>query len=214
MNILYIHTHDTGRFIQPYGHAIPTPNLMKLAREGILFRKAFSCAPTCSPSRAALLTGMNPHSAGMLGLAHRGFTLKKPSQHLANYLKAHGFKTVLCGEQHLITKGQEKELGYSHILSGNPLKDHPANNHRNMDQDIANAEAVAAYLAQPQKQPLFLSFGMVCTHRPFPENDRELQQGTIKPPPSLPDVPSTRKDMARFITLARNADRQDALHPQ
>ena len=28
MNILYLHTHDTGRFIQPYGHAIPTPNLM------------------------------------------------------------------------------------------------------------------------------------------------------------------------------------------
>jgi|GEM_PF-1155622 N-sulfoglucosamine sulfohydrolase len=34
MNILYIHTHDTGRFIQPYGHAVPTPNLMALAREG------------------------------------------------------------------------------------------------------------------------------------------------------------------------------------
>jgi hypothetical protein len=30
-NILYIHSHDTGRYIQPYGHAVPTPNLQRLA---------------------------------------------------------------------------------------------------------------------------------------------------------------------------------------
>ena len=70
-NILYIHSHDTGRCIQPYGHAVPTPNLQELAEQGVLFRQAFSMAPTCSPSRAALLTGQCPHSAGMLGLAGR-----------------------------------------------------------------------------------------------------------------------------------------------
>ena len=41
-NILYIHSHDTGRFIQPYGHAIATPNLQKLAEQGVLFRQAFT----------------------------------------------------------------------------------------------------------------------------------------------------------------------------
>jgi len=56
-NILYLHSHDTGRYIQPYGHAVPTPNMQKLAEEGVLFRKAFCAGPTCSPSRAALLTG-------------------------------------------------------------------------------------------------------------------------------------------------------------
>jgi arylsulfatase A-like enzyme len=39
-NILYIHSHDTGRYIQPYGHAIPTPNLQWLADQGIMFRNA------------------------------------------------------------------------------------------------------------------------------------------------------------------------------
>ena len=34
-NIIYIHSHDTGRYVEPYGHAIPTPNLQKLAEEGI-----------------------------------------------------------------------------------------------------------------------------------------------------------------------------------
>ena len=33
-NILYIHSHDTGRYVQPYGHAIPTPNIQQLAEEG------------------------------------------------------------------------------------------------------------------------------------------------------------------------------------
>ena len=66
-NILYIHSHDTGRYIQPYGFDVPTPNLQKLAAEGVLFRHAFSAAPTCSPSRASLLTGHCPHNNGMLG---------------------------------------------------------------------------------------------------------------------------------------------------
>ena len=56
-NILFLHAHNTGRFIEPYGHAVPTPHLMKLARAGSLFRRAFSAAPSCSPSRAAFLTG-------------------------------------------------------------------------------------------------------------------------------------------------------------
>ena len=66
-NILYIHSHDTGRYIQPYGHNVPTPNLQRLAEEGVLFRQAFSVAPTCSPSRAGLVTGMCAHSACFFG---------------------------------------------------------------------------------------------------------------------------------------------------
>src|ERR1035438_257970 len=61
-NILYIHSHDTGRYLQPYGHAVPAPNLQRLAEGGVVFHKAFNAAPTCSPSRASLLTGMCPHS--------------------------------------------------------------------------------------------------------------------------------------------------------
>src|SRR5579859_3980518 len=74
-NIIYIHSHDTGRLTSPYGFAVSTPNLQRLAEEGILFRQAFNAAPTCSPSRASLLTGECPHSNGMLGLVNRGFQM-------------------------------------------------------------------------------------------------------------------------------------------
>ena len=81
-NILYLHSHDTGRFLQPYGHQVLTPNIQRLADQGLLFRKAFCAAPTCSGSRSALLTGQFPHSNGMMGLAHRGFELHDYSHHL------------------------------------------------------------------------------------------------------------------------------------
>ena len=57
LNILYIHSHDTGRHIQPYGHAVPAPRLQRLAESGVLFRQHFCVSPTCSPSRGAMLTG-------------------------------------------------------------------------------------------------------------------------------------------------------------
>ena len=56
-NIVYVHSHDTGRYVQPYGHPVPTPNIQRLANQGLLFRHAFCAAPTCSGSRACLLTG-------------------------------------------------------------------------------------------------------------------------------------------------------------
>ena len=87
MNIIYLHSHDTGRYLQPYGHAVPAPNLQRLAEEGVLFRRAFSAAPTCSPSRACLLTGQSAHSCGQLGLANRDFFLQHPERHLANFLQ-------------------------------------------------------------------------------------------------------------------------------
>jgi N-sulfoglucosamine sulfohydrolase len=46
MNVLYIHTHDSGRYLEPYGYPIPTPNISQLAREGALFRNAYSVGPT------------------------------------------------------------------------------------------------------------------------------------------------------------------------
>ena len=77
-NIVYIHSHDTGRYVQHYGHAIPTPHIQRLAEERGLFRHAFCANPTCSPSRACLLTGQSAHSCGMGGLVNRGWTLPHP----------------------------------------------------------------------------------------------------------------------------------------
>lgn len=98
-NVFYIHTHDTGRIINPYGYNVSSNNLKDFFRDSLTFQNAFSVAPTCSPSRAGLLTGSFPHQVGMLGLAQRGFVLDY-SKHMAQFLKSQGFVTVLSGVQH------------------------------------------------------------------------------------------------------------------
>src|SRR4051812_3717467 len=113
-NIVYIHSHDSGRYLQPYGHAVPTPHLQRLASQGVLFRQAFSGAPTCSPSRAVLLTGQYAHQCGMLGLAHRGFALNDYKKHLVHALRSAGYQSVLAGIQHVAAKPET--IGYDVLL--------------------------------------------------------------------------------------------------
>ena len=102
MNILYLHAHDAGRYVQPYGFSFKNPNLMAFARESVLFRKAYCVAPTCGPSRAALLSGQYPHQVGMYGLPgnHQGWVFDDYGKHLVNQLNKQGYQTVLAGVQH------------------------------------------------------------------------------------------------------------------
>ena len=194
-NILYIHSHDTGRYVQPYGYAVETPNYQRLAEEGVLFRQAFSAAPTCSPSRAALLTGQAPHSAGMIGLAHRGFRLNDPGQHLATTLRDHGYRTVLAGVQH-VTTNDPRTLGYDEALAGPD---------RTLDTIAATAVDVILQAATDPTTPFFLDVGFNETHRPFADVD-EADARYVRPPAPFPDTPETRRDMAAYHAEARKLD--------
>lgn len=193
-NILYIHSHDTGRYIQPYGHAVPTPNLQALAQEGVLFRQAFCGGPTCSASRAALLTGMYAHSSGMAGLAHRGFALSDYDRHLVRFLGRNGYRTALAGIQH--EAADDETIGYHEILGGG------SRGERRREPHLAAAE----FLERRPDGPFFLSVGFFETHRVFPEPGPEDNPAYCRPPTPLPDAPETRYDMAAFTTSARSLD--------
>ena len=194
-NILYIHSHDTGRYIQPYGHAMPTPNFQALAERGVLFRQAFCANPTCSPSRAALLTGRWPHSCGMLGLAHRGFRLEKYGHHLVQTLKRAGYTTALSGLQHVARQpvADPSEIGYDHMFDA--AKD-----------QRATSDAAIAFLNRPHDKPFFLDVGYTVTHRGFPEPRPEDDPRYCMPPAPLPDTPETRYDTAAYKTCVRILD--------
>jgi len=194
-NILYLHSHDTGRYIQPYGHAVETPNLQRLAEEGVLFHQAFTANPTCSPSRASLLTGQSPHGNGMLGLAHRGFSLYDYSRHILHTLRDQGYTSVLSGIQHIAhgEKAAEDIIGYDRVLHTGPGDAHiPA----------------CGFLDDMPSQPFFLSVGFFETHRQFPEDHPEDEDRYCLPPAPLPNTPETRQDMARYKASARTLDRK------
>lgn len=188
-NIIYVHSHDTGRYIQPYGYAVPTPNLQRFAQQGVVFRNAFSVAPNCSPSRSALVTGHAPHCNGMNGLAHRGFSLVDITQHILHTLRPAGYHSSLFGVQHVAK--QPHDIGYDHVWveSGR----------------AANVVQAARDFLQRVPQPFYMEIGFFETHREFPHHD-DADITYCRPPAPVPDTPETRRDMAAFIASATILD--------
>ena len=190
-NVLYLHSHDTGRYIQPYGHAIPTPHLQRFAEQGVLFRQAFCANPTCSPSRAALLTGQWAHCCGQLGLRHRGFAMPDLTRTLPAWLRRHGYRTALIGIQHIAGNADEiRAAGYDEKFEGE----------------------ADAWLAGRPREPFFLDVGFFETHRhgigfnPPLDGQTPVDPRYVRPAPTVPDTPATRADMAAFMDTARRLD--------
>ncbi len=103
-NIVFIFCDDLGYGdTGPYGSNIETPNLDRLAAEGVRFTNFCSADPVCSPSRAALLTGRYPTRVGVPRVLfpqdQDGLNLDEVT--LANVLKDRGYKTMCIGKWHL-----------------------------------------------------------------------------------------------------------------
>lgn len=77
--------------------AIHTPNLDRLAAEGARFRCAYTCTPSCTPARAALLTGLGPWRNGMLGYSRVGVKYKHEKPRM---LHDAGYYTLGIGKMH------------------------------------------------------------------------------------------------------------------
>jgi arylsulfatase A len=105
LNIVILLADDLGYGdLACYGNReIRTPNLDKLAAEGIRFTDAYASAPMCSPSRAGLLTGRIPNRTGIYDwiAPDSAFYLKREEMTLASILVDHGYQTSLFGKWHL-----------------------------------------------------------------------------------------------------------------
>lgn len=70
-NVLVFITHDTGRHLGCYGiREVHSPNIDRIASEGARFDRFFASAAMCSPSRAAMFSGLHPQANGVMGLTH------------------------------------------------------------------------------------------------------------------------------------------------
>ncbi len=110
-NLLIILADDLGfSDIECYGGEIPTPNLNRLANDGLRFRQFYNAA-RCCPTRASLLTGLYPHQAGMGAMvshdpesdeagSYQGY-LNHQSATLAEVLALEGYRCYLSGKWHV-----------------------------------------------------------------------------------------------------------------
>ena len=97
-NIILILADDMG-YSDPgcYGGEINTPNIDRLAANGLRFTQFYNASRSC-PSRASLLTGLYPHQAG---LAQNGRNLSTNAVTIAEVLKTAGYRTGMSGKWHL-----------------------------------------------------------------------------------------------------------------
>ena len=196
MNVIIIHTHDTGRYISPYGYPAKTKNLQRVSNIGFTYRNAFTVAPTCSPSRAALLTGLYPHQNGMFGLAHRGSRINDYDLHLSNFLRFNKYETALFGIQHEIDYENISKLGYNHVEI----------DHKRESSKIASAASKWINKYKSNK-PFFISVGFFDTHREYSkEVSSDFDSRWQRPPEIFFDNEGLRLDMARFYTALQNVD--------
>ncbi|OBF14674.1 sulfatase [Mycobacterium sp. ACS4331] len=191
-NVLLVHWHDLGRHLGAYGHAdVVSPNLDRLAAEGILFTQAHATAPLCSPSRGSLFTGRYPQTNGLVGLAHHGWEYRAGVRTLPAVLSESGWRTALFGMQH--ETSFPPRLGFD-------------------SYDVSNSYCeyvvprAIEWLEHAPSQPFLLTAGFFETHRPYP-HDRyaPADPAGVELPDYLPDTPEVRQDLADFhgsITVA------------
>ena len=108
-NIVLILCDDLGYGdLHCYGSSIATPNIDRMAQEGVLFRQFYSASSVCSPSRASLLTGRYPTRVGVPGVLSPNDTtgLSLSEKTIAEMLKPIGFNTMCVGKWHLGSQTQ------------------------------------------------------------------------------------------------------------
>lgn len=103
-NLLFLMADDHAAYVHGAGgdRMAQTPNLDRLAREGIRFQSHYCNSPVCTPSRQSLLTGQLPHAAGVTQLRTRLDT-GKPT--LAKQLREAGYQTATFGKMHFNQPG-------------------------------------------------------------------------------------------------------------
>lgn len=117
-NIFLFMADDVGfSMSSTFGGPVPTPNMDRLAAKGQRYNR-FHTAGVCSPSRAALLTGRNPHRVGTghisdLAAGYPGYNAHFPASAttIAQTLRLNGYSTAMFGKHHNVPPGQYSDAG-------------------------------------------------------------------------------------------------------
>lgn len=192
-NIVVFLADDMG--YQDFGAAgdrnVRTPNLDKLAGEGLTFDRAFVASPSCAPSRAALLTGYMPSRNGAEG-NHEipGASVPK----LPSYLRSLGYQVVAFGKvAHYETTGMYGFDRFEHDRFHDP-------------------EAVTSALKwlrnRTDKRPLAIFVGSNWPHVPWPATSEGYTPDKVTLPAKSVDLPITRDARSRYYAAVSRMDKE------
>lgn len=215
-NIIYIMADDLGwKDVGFHGSDIKTPNLDKLAAEGVRLERHYT-APMCTPTRAALMTGRYPMRYGLqIGVIPGAgtYSLAMDEFLLPQMLKDAGYKTYMSGKWHLghakkdfwpnhrgfdsfygATVGEIDHFQHSSHGVADWYRDDAAIKEEGFDNSLFGAEAVRVVNGHDSKDPFFLYLAFTAPHTPF-----QAPQEYLDRYPSITDP--NRKAYAAMISV-------------
>jgi N-sulfoglucosamine sulfohydrolase len=191
-NILVIIADDWS-----YPHAgaygdrvVKTPTFDRVAREGVLFRNAFAAAPSCTPSRASLLTGRAVHQLGeggnLWGFLPSRFDVYPDRLESAGYVIGH----------------TRKGWGPGNFQAGGRARNPAGPQFASFDE---------FYKQAPKDKPFCFWFGSTDPHRPYEKGTGAgsgLKAEDVLVPAFLPDTPEVRSDILDYYYEVERIDRE------
>jgi arylsulfatase A-like enzyme len=169
---------------------VKTPAFDRVAREGVLFTHAFSAAPSCTPSRAAILTGQAPHRLAEGGNLH-GFLPKRFPVY-----------TDLLEDAGYVVGVTRKGWGPGNFQAGGRTRNPAGNSFRSFDEFLKTV---------PAGKPFCFWFGSQDPHRPYEKGSglaAGLNPREVIVPPYLPDTPEIRSDILDYYVEVQRFDRE------
>jgi uncharacterized sulfatase len=191
-NILWISIEDTGQEVQPYDLQADTPNIARLAEEGVTFLNAFTHAPVCAPTRSGIITGMYPSSMGTQNM--------RSDKIPPSYVKA--FPEYLRKAGYYCTNNSKTDYNFPPPTTAWDDNSKTAHWKNRPDRD----------------QPFFAVFNLTTSHesqvaRQYdariadPKNKiHDAQKLTL--PPYYPDTPNAREAWAAYYDVVTTTDRR------
>ncbi len=206
-NILLILSDDHSvPYLGCYGNDdMNTPNLDKLAEEGIMFNHAYTNAPQCVPSRATILTGRNVLDVQMLRFSA---PLDKNIITFPELLRKEGYFTGICGRRyHLDGSGRKAEETVAAFEEFGMVTFQDRVDYLNMGyQKQVNIQVKEFLDLVPNDKPFFLWANYDDPHRKFTAPEFEPDPQKISIPERFPDTDLLRKDLAAHIGEINRVD--------
>lgn len=177
------------------GINVQTPNITKLASEGLTFNKAYVTMAMCAPSRTELYTGMYPASSGVCwnhGQARQG------TQSIVQHLAKHGYRTGIAGKLHI----KPNSVFPFEMVSGVE---------RNCVKETADFDpkGMQEFVNKDSKQPFCLITALTSPHVPWTVGDpSHFDKDDLVLPPYMVDTEETRSEYAKYLAEIEVLDEQ------
>ncbi len=239
MNVLFIVVDDLNKTVGSYGHPmVKTPNIDRLASEGVQFDHAYCNFAVCNPSRSSLLTGMRPETTGITDNRVPLQSVIGDRVSMPALFKKNGYYTVSMGkvfhgsreehndmeawdELYRFGNSEAARQGEKRNLTGGELKWCWWQATEGEDEDHQDGKIAAKaieFLKSEHEQPFFLAVGLAKPHDPFvaPKKYFDLYELEECDPPVLPagwepPYPHTLPGETRFFNRFTEQDRREFL---